>query len=184
MGFYYCNSIQSYWAFLFLLGTSSPIVWSPTKMWCDSLKSLRKMGEYMSSSFLTSWMKEDPEPAAPYKTVQRREWQSWVKVNPRRKTYYTYTYLKLCIWFHTQGYHRVPMQIPNVSHHWLKEYSIFTETWILNKRFSNNVYYVTSVTLTFVKSDAFSLLTCNATNLFLTLVVKFFAFMLLKFTGL
>lgn len=45
-----------YWVFLFLLGRSSPIVCRPTKMWCDSLKSFRKMGEYMSSSFLTSWM--------------------------------------------------------------------------------------------------------------------------------
>lgn len=60
----------TYWGFLFLLGRSSLIVCRPTKMWCDSLKSLRKMGEYMSSSFLTSWMKELPDPTAPENTGQ------------------------------------------------------------------------------------------------------------------
>lgn len=60
-----------YWGFLFLLGRSSPMVCRPTKMWCDSLKSLRRMGEYMSSSFLTSWIQGHPDPLAPENTGQK-----------------------------------------------------------------------------------------------------------------
>ncbi len=51
--------------FLFLLGTSSLIFCSPTKMRWDSLKSLRRMGEQMSSSFLTMWTSGEPAELGP-----------------------------------------------------------------------------------------------------------------------
>lgn len=44
-------------------------------MWWDSLKSLRKIGEYMSSSFLTSWMKGVDEPVPPKKKQEKKNKQ-------------------------------------------------------------------------------------------------------------
>lgn len=57
--------LRTHCVFLFLLGTSSLIFCSPTKMRCDSLKSLRRMGEQISSSFLTMWTNGEPADFGP-----------------------------------------------------------------------------------------------------------------------
>lgn len=59
------SGMRTHWDFLFLLGTSSLIFCSPTKMRWDSLKSLRRMGEQMSSSFLTMWTNGEPADLGP-----------------------------------------------------------------------------------------------------------------------
>lgn len=63
--------LRTHCGFLFLLGTSSLIFCSPTKMRWDSLKSLRRMGEQISSSFLTMWTNGEP---ADFRPEQEYMW--------------------------------------------------------------------------------------------------------------
>lgn len=62
---YYVWCLKSHCGFLFLLGTSSLIFCSPTNMRWDSLKSLRRIGEQISSSFLTMWTNGEPADFGP-----------------------------------------------------------------------------------------------------------------------